>query len=264
MKLPTHTFMKTIFERVMDRPNSNTTINVINGDMKGIPVVIAPGFLTEKSYNWLNYFSKRINAPLIYVNWKSSSQSKILQKSLFPEMPVWVNTFTRPAMSLPIGLPTNSFIEWASASSEAYNAGVDLANILNDIWDNDDKAIFIGHSLGVRVITQAMTLLQHDNVLTSISIAGAISKEKYEQRISGIKSVRTITHSNLYSTDDIILKYFYRIGELSYSSNPIGLTCSDLYNVINHKTNIGHTEHHESADFEKIIMTLYKEALNMI
>ncbi|MGR5944908.1 DUF726 domain-containing protein [Enterobacter sp. C4G1] len=237
-------------------------IIIKNEDHDGIPVVIAPGFLTEEQEDWLTYIQERIDAPLIYVKWRSSSVLKITKNVLIPIVP----TSLIPGIGLYrfTGLIGTVYKNWSNAAKEASLAGRDLAKVLNDIWDDDDKAIFIGHSLGVRVITQAMKNLNHDNVLTSISIAGAIDLEDYEERISAIKSKRRIKHSNLYSDNDSILKWLYRIGELNFKNQPVGLMRCDLDNVINYRTSIGHTEYHEKYIFSKTIVDLYDKAVKSI
>ncbi|EMO5716199.1 TPA: DUF726 domain-containing protein [Enterobacter roggenkampii] len=233
-----------------------------NEDHDGIPIVIAPGFLTENQEDWLSYIEERIKAPLIYVKWRSSSITQMTQKSLVSLL---------PSLAIPIigayrvpALLSTIYSSWSNAAKEASLAGRDLSRVLNDIWDDDDKAIFIGHSLGVRVITEAMRSLKHDNVLTSISIAGAIDSEEYDKRILAINSKRIIKHTNMYSDNDAILKWLYRIGELNYKKDPIGLVRCDLDNVINYKSSIGHTEYHEKYIFSKTIIELYDKAIKSL
>lgn len=233
-----------------------------NEDCDGVPIVIAPGFLTEDQQDWLTYIEKRINAPLIYVKWRSSSVLKITQNALLTFLPSlaipYIGTYRIPSIL------SCMFSGWSNAAKEASLAGRDLSKIINDIWDDEIKAVFLGHSLGVRVITEAMHTLNHDNVLTSISIAGAIDTEEYEKRLSGIKTKRRIKHINMYSDNDAILKWLYRIGELNYKSNPIGLIRCDLENVINYKSSIGHTEYHKNHAFSKTIIELYDEVIKKI
>ncbi|MDD7993764.1 DUF726 domain-containing protein [Kosakonia radicincitans] len=237
-------------------------IIIENDDHDGIPVVIAPGFLTEGDDDWLKYFKERIDAPLIYVKWRSSSTFKltasILTKSLV--------TLSLPGINATKIITTGIgfFSDWSNAAKEASLAGKDLSRILNDIWDDDDKAIFIGHSLGVRVITEAMRTLSHDNVLTSIAIAGAINKDDYDARISAIKTKGKVQHSNFYSDNDSILTWLYRIGEFNFQKLPIGLVCSDLENVKNYKTHFGHNEYREKNIISKTIVKLYNNAVESL
>jgi len=237
-------------------------IITVNEHLDGIPVVIAPGFLTEGQDDWLNYIASRIDAPLIFVKWRSSSILKMSVRAL----QALLASFAVPGIGTlrAASFGASLFSAWSRAAKEATLAGKDLTNVLNDIWDNDDKAIFIGHSLGVRVITEAMRTLKSDNVLTSISIAGAINKDDYESRIREIKSERHIIHINMYSDNDSVLKWLYRIGELNIKKLPIGLVASDLQNVNNLKTSIGHTEYHKDTSFGELIVQLHKEALDLI
>lgn len=229
-----------------------------NEDSDGIPVVIAPGFLTEDDDDWFEYFKDRIDSPLIYVKWRSSSILKLTRSTLSRSL--FSTSLPGILLTSIIGL----FSGWSNAAKEASLAGNDLSKFLNKIWYDDDKAIFIGHSLGVRVITEAMRTLTHDNVLTSIAIAGAINKDEYETRISAIKTKNKITHSNFYSDNDLILSWLYKIGEFNFEKLPIGLVRSDLENVKNYKTHFGHNEYREKTIISRTIVELYKQSVGSL
>jgi len=252
------------FEHIIKSPfgrerKFETQIEILNENHEGIPVVIAPGFLTQDNEDWKKYIADRIDAPIYYIKWRSESILSISTSAL---------TSVATGLVMPVrGLVMSAYFiaslfkSWSSAAKESSLAGKDLAKVLNDVWDNDDKAIFIGHSLGVRVITEAMRSLNSDNVLTSISIAGAILKEDYEERINQIKSHGVVEHTNIYSNNDSILKWLYKIGEFTYTKLPIGLVKSDLKNVKNHPVNIGHTEYHENSEFNSLIIELHSRAI---
>lgn len=245
--------------------NRKCQIEIIiwNEELDGTPVILAPGFLTEDSEDWFKYIRLHINAPIIYVKWRSSSVLKITTAVLTGLIGSYLTPTTGIIRSA--GFMASLFHSWSSAAKEASLAGSDLAKILNDIWDEDDKAVFIGHSLGVRVITETMQKLEHDNVLTSISVAGAINQGEYDKRIQSIRTSRTINHSNLYSINDNILKWLYRVGEFNIKQLPIGLARSSLGNVKNYKNNIGHTEYHdENNHFDRKIKKLYKNAVDSL
>lgn len=230
---------------------SNIKITVINEEYEGIPIVIAPGFLTEDSNEWLDFLSKRINAPIIYVKWRSSSILGITKEALYSLIPLRIS-FRLNGL---LGSLHSIYNSWSKAANEANLAGIDLANFLNDIWDDEDRGIFIGHSLGVRVITEAMAHLKCDNVFSSISIAGAIDVDEYEKRIMKIQSNKQIKHINIFSNNDVVLKYLYIPAEWSLS--PLGLKESYLPCVDNILTDIGHTEYHDSEMFSEMIINLY-------
>jgi len=237
-------------------------LDILNEDHDGIPIVIAPGFLTQGSDDWKNYIASKIDAPIYYVKWRSSSVLHFASKQLALNSARSLLSFTNLTLK-GMGLLASAYMEWKSAANEANRAGVALARFLNDVWYDDDKAVFIGHSLGVRVITEAMRNLTHDNVMTSISLAGALNRDEYDRRITAIASPRTIAHSNVYSTNDQILKWVYRMGELNYSQRPIGLECSGLANVHNHKNAIGHTEYHDDEEFGEFILARYNDAVRV-
>lgn len=245
---------------------SNIDITVINEESDGVPIVIAPGFLTESSDEWEVFIKKHINTRIIYVKWHSSSVLAVAKKIILNMFPSLVSAIGYPGLGWlrAGGLSTSSlwtvYKAWCMAANEANIAGVALANFLNDVWDDDDKGVFIGHSLGVRVITEAMTHLQSDNVLSSISIAGAIDVDEYEKRIVRIKCQEQVKHTNIFSNNDAVLKYLYRPAEWSFS--PLGLEKSNLHCVNNILTDIGHTEYHDKEAFSEMIINLYNDALN--
>lgn len=254
---------------------SQIKLTFLNEDHDGIPIVLAPGFLTEGSEDWLKYVQSKIDAPIIYVQWRSSSILKVSTKVLFGMLGNIIFKSTGGLMLVGIisivrrlkihNFFSGAYSSWASAAKEANSAGLELANILNDKWNNNDKAVFIGHSLGVRVITNAMINLKHDNILTSISVAGAINQEEFNARITNIESPRKINHSNLYSTNDRVLKWLYRIGELNVKKLPIGLSQSRLDNVTDYRNDIGHTKYHnENEYFDRLIVKLYKNAVDSL
>lgn len=234
---------------------SNIQITVINENCEGIPIVIAPGFLTENSNEWLDFLSKCINTPIIYVKWRSSSILGITKEVLYSALYSFIPLRVPFRLSSVLGSVYKVYDAWSEAAKEANLAGKDLANFLNDIWDDEDKGIFIGHSLGVRVITEAMTHLKYDNVFSSISIAGAIDVDEYEKRIMRIESNNQIQHINIFSNNDAVLKYLYIPAEFSLS--PLGLKESCLPCVDNILTNIGHTEYQDSEAFAKMISDIY-------
>ncbi|WP_241375165.1 hypothetical protein, partial [Klebsiella pneumoniae] len=83
---------------------------------------------------------------------------------------------------------------WDECSQDSYHAGDRLACFLNDVWDDDDRAIFLGHSLGVRIITGAMSRLNNKNICSSVSIAGAMAREYYEINLKLCKDYESIEH----------------------------------------------------------------------
>lgn len=250
----------------IDSPGKNKIkITVINEESNGVPIVIAPGFLTEHSEDWEIFLKKHINTKIIYVKWQSSSVLAMAKQALLSMLPSLIPVVYTPCFGwLRAGGAWASLWEiyrvWNRAANEANLAGEALAKFLNDVWDDDDKGIFIGHSLGVRVITAAMTNLKSDNILSSISIAGAIDVDEYEERIKKTKSQEHVKHTNIFSDNDAILKYLYIPAEWSLS--PLGLGESKLPCVNNILTDIGHTEYHDKEMFSEMIIDLYNDALN--
>jgi hypothetical protein len=59
-------------------------IELYNEKAKGMPVVIAPGFLTYNDKSWAIKLSKVLKSPIIFVNWQSSNSNELLKKSIIP------------------------------------------------------------------------------------------------------------------------------------------------------------------------------------
>ncbi|MDD9627950.1 hypothetical protein PIA91_04145 [Klebsiella michiganensis] len=167
-------------------------IVLYNEKAKGMPVVIAPGFLTYNDKSWAIKLSKVLKSPIIFVNWQSSNSNELLKKSIIPI----VSGLAMPQHSVKIPINVIMMIKkvWDECSQDSYHAGDRLACFLNDVWDEDDRAIFLGHSLGVRIITGAMSRLNNKNIFSSVSIAGAMPSEYYEINLKLCKDYESIEH----------------------------------------------------------------------
>ncbi|WP_241375153.1 hypothetical protein, partial [Klebsiella pneumoniae] len=63
-----------VYDLVKNRSNL-IRIELFNEKSKGMPVVIAPGFLTYNDKSWAIKLSKVLKSPIIFVNWKSSNSN---------------------------------------------------------------------------------------------------------------------------------------------------------------------------------------------
>lgn len=239
---------------------SSITIELYNEGAKGMPVVIAPGYMTDGDKSWGEALSKIISSPIIFVQWRSSN-IRSLSKELGITAIIGVLLPFRYAL-LPISLAKKIHGSWSKISKIANDAGERLARFLNDVWDGDEKALFIGHSLGVRVITEAMRKLKNDNVLSSVSIAGAILQPFYDLSINQANHVLSPMHINIHSNRDWVLKFLYKIGEFSLKE-PIGITESTQKNVKNINLDIGHISYLSNKKFMSYISVHYKQARAM-
>ncbi|ANS42653.1 DUF726 domain-containing protein [Serratia inhibens] len=271
---------------LLNKEEKPLKIELYNEGAKGIPVVIAPGYMTDGDKSWAKKLSKVINSPIIFVQWKSSNHWKLLKGMILPTTSGMMTTgMMTTGMILPLAarmilplaagtvlpyryvtLPTSVITgvrkSWRNSSNVANNAGKCLADFLNEVWDGEEKALFIGHSLGVRVITEAMKRLKNDNVLSSVSIAGAILQPIYDSNIELAKSVPLAKHVNIHSDSDWVLKYLYKVGELDLEK-PIGVTESTLENVENINLDIGHVSYLSNKNFMRYIALHYKQARAM-
>jgi predicted alpha/beta hydrolase family esterase len=239
---------------------SSITIELYNEDANGMPVVIAPGYMTDGDKSWGENLSKIIHSPIIFVQWRSSSFSELLWGLGITTVAGVFLPFR--AATLPASLAKKVRDSWSRISELANDAGNCLARFLNDVWDGDEKALFIGHSLGVRVITEAMKQLNNANVLSSVSIAGAILQPLYDENISKANHVHSPMHVNIHSGSDLVLNYLYRIFEVSLEK-PLGINESKLGNVENINLDIGHTSYLSNKKFMRYIALHYKQARAM-
>lgn len=239
---------------------SSITIKLYNENANGMPVVVAPGYMTDGDKSWGKKLSEIINSPIIFVQWRSSSFSE-LSLGLIATIAAGLFLPFR-AVTLPASLARKIYDSWSKSSKIASDAGDCLARFLNDVWDRDDKALFIGHSLGVRVITEAMKQLNNANVLSSVSIAGAILQPLYDENISKANHVHSPMHVNIHSSRDLVLKYLYKIGEISLE-RPVGINASKLGNVENINLDIGHMSYLSNKKFMRYIALHYKQARAM-
>ncbi|MEX2941380.1 DUF726 domain-containing protein [Serratia fonticola] len=245
---------KTLYPELNVKP---ITIKIFNENKNGMPVVIAPGFFTDGDEEWVEKLIKIIDSPIVFVQWRSSNFSKLMMEFI----PQIITSAVLPykAAMIPLSIGKGFFRKWRECSELANQVGERLANFLNDVWDKDEKALFIGHSLGVRIITEAMKNLEYSNVFASISIAGAILKDRYEDNIMQARCIDGTMHVNLYSDSDYVLQYLYRVGEVDLKNKPIGMTESDLSHVENINLSLGHTSYLTSEEFLKYIAMYYRE-----
>lgn len=232
-------------------------IVLYNEKTKGMPVVIAPGFLTYNDKSWAIKLSKVLESPIIFVNWQSSNSNELLKKSIIPI--VSGLAMSQRSVKIPINVIMMIKKVWDECSQDSYHAGDRLACFLNDVWDEDDRAIFLGHSLGVRIITGAMSRLNNKNICSSVSIAGAMPREYYEINLKLCKDYESIEHINIYNDKDRVLQLLYKLGEWEFKNKPIGLSESSLGNVKNINLNLGHLSCFSNENFIRFISGYYMQ-----
>ncbi len=158
-------------------------------------------------------------ADLLYFNWDADSKIdilfRILQKGLtaLPLCPGGL--FTQSARIL-----FDSFLEvrhaYETAVKEAETAGQSLReDIENSIKKNYKHITLVGHSLGARVVQNALAGMK-PNMINSVYICGAATPEK-----DWDKSIKAVSERmfNLYSKQDRILALAHL---LSIPKNPVG------------------------------------------
>lgn len=156
---------------------------------------------------------------LLYFNWDADSKIdilfRILQKGLttLPLCPG--NLFTQSARIL-----FDSFLElkhaYETSIKEAESAGQNLKQHIENSIKKDYKHItLVGHSLGARVVQNALAGMK-PNTINSVYLCGAATPEKdWNKSIKAVKS----KIFNFYSKQDRILTLAHL---LSIPKNPVG------------------------------------------
>lgn len=243
-------------------------LEIFNEGFDGVPIFLASGFLTENQSDWADYISKHIKAPVYFVKWNSLSID-FLRKIDAKHIGVGFNAIRflpLPMMPLLLGGAAISsgtaMYMFLKASSNADKSGASLAKFINENHAKR-KFIFMGHSLGARLMSEAICRLKNKNIITSISIAGAIDENAYEKNLKKCKYKSIIPHVNIYSDNDAVLKYGYKFSSLSLNSDPIGLVKKNIPGVISFNSRIGHTGYHDAEEFSNLIIKYYERTVRL-
>ena len=78
----------------------------------------------------------------------------------------------------------------------------------------------MGHSLGTRLINNTLPYIKNDNILLTISMAGATPITSYTENIMKMAYGSKMGHLNIYSEHDKVLNTIYPLVE---SVTPIGV-----------------------------------------
>ena len=238
------------------------------GSGEGVPVVIARGFLNEKSPNWFKAVRtvRKLypDSPVYELNWGSKEfrhlatvagvqaagqagkkaiftgvgkASKLLAKKVSPAAPV---------------LAAGTLVKnpWHTAVNRANQTGAALAALLAK--SEQPEFVLVGHSLGGRVMVTAATAMAGfgtEPKIRDIHLMGAAigGKRSWRPLSDGV----TGTVHNYYSTNDPILKFLYTTAQFGQSAvGRVGFS-SSYPNIVDHDVSdlvSGHSEYYDSVD----------------
>jgi hypothetical protein len=214
----------------------NFGLTDINKDTENKTLVVCiDGFMSELAENQ-------------FQDWKKSFDALALN--------AWIKGFKWPSSSFGPFLKSGG-AAWYEAVSNSAKAGERLANDIDVIYGlcPDMKIILMGHSLGSRVILNALTRLNsmRHKVYEVYLLGGAVTRTDKSQWLAALNSVSHRAY-NFYSSNDDILKKLYQgtmigdspagLGIIEYFRNK-EFNPAEMINI--NSTNIigGHTEYKE-------------------
>ena len=192
-------------------------------------VVLINGFLREKDrifQDWINaYEDIPDNSELYGLTWSSKDLNDVI-KGLFSP-----NLFSIASKKLLLAQIAYSAVTnpWHVSMKKAADAGNLLGNIL--LKTNDNDYTLVAHSLGCRVIYNALELLKNHpekKVKNIILLGGAVGKQPKDWE--AVADTITGKIYNCYSENDRTLDKVYSAATLKLSehSKIINIDCSDL------------------------------------
>lgn len=151
---------------------------------------------------------------------------------------------TNPSLVIASTLIDKIAGRWQKSLINAENAGEHLASILNT---SDSSFVLMGHSLGARVIYNALKKSTNSSAVESaILLGGAVTHDGEWDEI--MQRNPKLWICNGYSHYDTVLSVLYKIGTL-FANKPIGLTVirssthNHLYNFNMSEYVSGHTKY---------------------
>ncbi|HCK1602981.1 TPA: DUF726 domain-containing protein [Escherichia coli] len=223
--------------------------------MNKYPVlIVVSGFLTENEISWLNRIEAGCDLDVRYFQWESANLLSILSSNIANKWGLYTLLPLRtPPLLSSISIPFKARQAWYNATKASVNNRDKLAQIINEIYDKEKRNVIImGHSLGTRLINNALPYIKNDNTLLTISMAGATPITSYTENIMKMTYGSKMGHLNIYSEHDKVLNTIYPLVE---SVTPIGVREVRFRpaRVINWKWDIGHTEYITSKRIDSLI-----------
>lgn len=220
----------------------------------GSPIILMDGFLSEKNTNeksWMIEVNKiNHSSPVFYLSWKSKKEGDI-----FKYATIGAQVTRATPVGFAVNLAASAAYNWREAKRNAHEAGIFLADLLADL--GQQSFILCGHSLGARVIYQALShlkSLKKTNLVKNVHLLGGAISHKYcwDECLSVVED----KIYNYYSKEDLTLLTIYN--DLGMG-DPIGRNPLNMSGVINvnvtHQVS-GHTKYIPNfAQFVKTDLT---------
>ncbi|EHP0861477.1 DUF726 domain-containing protein [Escherichia coli] len=234
--------------------------------MKKRPILlVVSGFMTENDSAW--YEKIKANYGELDVrryNWGSGTALSIFSDYISEAMNSYMKKFggytlvpTRPSpltglISI-ISIPFKVRRAWYNATEATVNHRKEFARVINDIYEKERRnVIIIGHSLGTRLINNALPYVKNDNVLLTVSMAGATPVTSYTENIMKMTYNSKMGNLNIYSNNDEVLNRIYPIVE-SITPIGVGIVKFKRARIVNWNWDIGHTEYITSNRIDSLI-----------
>lgn len=199
-------------------------------------VIVVKGFLsnTQKQADFSEFsfvLDEYPNSDVIGYDWDSGSVNEVVlstgvscaltylcNKKFFPEKKTSVG---RSLAFLVVPVIGHLYRVWIKAKKCAEASSEDLHYSIETTQGNYSKVIIIAHSLGCRLLLNALKKPLGKRVEKVVLVAGAL-EEKNDNLQHLIESAANV--DNRFSKSDSVLRWLYRLAEFKWSANPIGIT----------------------------------------
>lgn len=280
--------------KLIEYRDERIRIEVVQDRIGAPAIIFSSGFLSENDGEWSNFFKKKFpEHQLLRVRWKSSSfrelvgimakglGKRLLVQSFARGLPTFTtlaglaNPFTAPIAAVSTVYNLSEVLKvrslWSEARNESERAGKCLAKALNmasneALHDPNDEfvhTVLLGHSLGARLMVSCLEETYRGIIQRAVLLGGAVDAEG-----ASIPKVRNKTvhpSINCYSEKDSVLKWIYRLGNLS-QNGAIGRTALD-FGYENYDTTLqvpGHGEYCGNEAVAEIICRGIHDTLHTI
>ncbi len=223
-------------------------VKTFNMNSKKIPIIVIPGFMTADDDEWGRYIARTTKSPVYVIDWSSYNKLDIVKNrtttTSFSSL-ISTTAITKILIGLGVVL-TAAFARrlyhlWSKACENADIVASILAKEISE-HNNNEPFILLGHSLGGRIVSNITDKINNENLMCTITLAGAISKTEFNKITRSKDKIPAMGYINYHSDSDEILKKIYRVANSS-DEKPLGLDRSNGYRVIERKYRLGHKDY---------------------
>jgi hypothetical protein len=218
-------------------PEVSVEFDLYNSDRTGIPVLFSAGFMTEGNDRWISWLRNTLtDHPIYHVVWRSRNKTAVtrhLGQMLGTHLlrragmggwirrKVAIHPYSQAALTaydLALALKDVRRF-WRNTMQESERVGAYTAGLIQNkgrLVDEGpviDQFAAIGHSLGAKLVMNTVQELDDKKQVEEVILAAAAldCDDHIWQTVTDLPKPVT----NVYCRRDKILKYLYRLGNLS-------------------------------------------------